>query len=607
MANDGYGNFGALQIIPSSNDGVVKLADLDQDGDFDIITSDPFGWHENLDGQGDFGAFQLIYSTMFARDYMLVVDIDGDDDMDVVNVLNESNDTNKIVYFKNYNGNFVGPETISVTENDVSAFFANDLDADGNIDIVFTTKKFPGTSGKVAWCQNLGVLSNQISGSVTFDSDNNGCVTSNLGVPNILVASFNGSASFSTFTQSDGSFLLNVNQGDLLTTLTPNLPAYHSFSPNFHTSSINDVNQSDDTAQFCVTPIGNINDLNVSIYPIDNPRPGFESVYQVVYNNIGTTTLNGTIEFSFDNVKMQFNSASESPSSQIGGLLVFSFTDLLPFESRSITIQLNVFAPPISNINDIVNTTVNVTPISNDYTPEDNVVSLSQTLVGSYDPNDITVLEGSQILLDQTDDYLHYVIRFQNTGTSEAVDVTVRNIIDTRLNWTTLQVESLSHNGRIEIADGIEASFVFENILLPSVNQNESESKGYIAYKIKPFQNVEVGEIFYNTASIFFDFNPAIITNTVSTEVIDELSVEDFETQDISIFPNPTTDVLTIKSNMPIQMLNIFDISGREIKTYNITKHTYTMELAIGDLSKGIYLLKVVSNEKTVVKKLIKN
>src|SRR5690606_4179797 len=112
-------------------------------------------------------------------------------------------------------------------------------------------------------------------------------------------------------------------------------------------------------------------------------------------------------------------------------------TDLLPFESRSINIQLNVFAPPISNINDIVNTTVNVTPISNDYTPEDNVVSLSQTLVGSYDPNDITVLEGSQILLDQTDDYLHYVIRFQNTGTSEAVDVTVRNIIDTRLNWTT--------------------------------------------------------------------------------------------------------------------------------------------------------------------------
>ena len=607
MANDGVGNYGAPQAISSTNDGVVKIADLDQDGDLDVVTSDPLGWHENIDGQGNFGEFQLIYDTIFARDFMLVVDIDGDEDMDVINVLNAGNDTNKIVYFKNYDGNFVGPETIAVTENGVSALFSEDLNEDGSIDILYTTQKFPGTSGKVAWCQNLGVLENQISGSVTFDIDNNGCDTSNIGVSNILVASFNGGASFSTFTQSDGSFLLNVNQGDLLTTLTPNLPAYHSFSPNFHTSSINDVNQSDDTAQFCVTPIGNINDLNVSIYPIDNPRPGFESVYQVVYNNIGTTTLNGTIEFSFDNVKMQFNSASESPSSQIGGLLVFSFTDLLPFESRSINIQLNVFAPPISNINDIVNTTVNVTPISNDYTPEDNVVSLSQTLVGSYDPNDITVLEGSQILLDQTDDYLHYVIRFQNTGTSEAVDVTVRNIIDTRLNWTTLQVESLSHNGRIEIADGIEASFVFENILLPSVNQNESESKGYIAYKIKPFQNVEVGEIFYNTASIFFDFNPTIITNTVSTEVIDELSVEDFETQDISIFPNPTTDVLTIKSNMPIQMLNIFDISGREIKTYNITKHTYTMELAIGDLSKGIYLLKVVSNEKTVVKKLIKN
>ena len=57
-------------------------------------------------------------------------------------------------------------------------------------------------------------------------------------------------------------------------------------------------------------------------------------------------------------------------------------------------------------------TTIN--PIENDYSEDDNIFLFNQILVGSFDPNDIQVLEGPEITEGDIDKYLHYIIRFQN-------------------------------------------------------------------------------------------------------------------------------------------------------------------------------------------------
>ncbi|WP_460218043.1 T9SS type A sorting domain-containing protein [Psychroserpens sp. MEBiC05023] len=604
MSNDGSGSFSAPQSITSTNNGAVKIADLDDDGDIDIITSDPFGWHENEDGLGTFGEFQLIDDQVFSNDDLLIADIDGDGNLDVLNSFLVSNSNYEVKFYKNYGGVFSPGSTIGFTDDRLSALFVDDLDGNGTEDVLYATDKLTNGSGKIAWFRNVGELNNQISGTVTYDADLDGCDVNDLNVSNVMVAAGNSGASFTTFTDNNGAFLLDVNQGDLITTITPNLPDYFTLSPMFHNSSFDGENDIDDMANFCITPNATTSDLNISLYPLSPPRPGFDTSYEIVYNNIGTTTLSGTVDMAFDSTKMQYVTASEAPVSQSGNTISFDFIDLLPFESRSIVVEFSVFTPPTTNINDVVNTVVSVSPMSGDITEDDNTYTLEQTVIDSYDPNDIIVLEGEQILLEQTDDYLHYIIRFQNTGTAEAINVRVTNIIDPKLEWFSLQLESLSHDGRLDIEDGIQATFTFENIMLPSVNDDEAGSNGYIAYKIKPSSGAIVGDVFSNSASIFFDFNSAIVTNTVTTEVVDALSVNEIQDQSLVLFPNPTKGIFSIKSTLLIDKLTITDVNGRLVKVFTrVNNETISVE----DLNSGIYVVKMISGEHTTVRKLIKN
>ena len=96
--------------------------------------------------------------------------------------------------------------------------------------------------------------------------------------------------------------------------------------------------------------------------------------------------------------------------------------------------------------------------------------------------------------------------------------------ISDKLDWTTFQPINSSHNYRLELVEQEEINFIFENINLPYEAIDEPGSNGHVSFKIKPKDNVQIGDIIENKAYIFFDFNAPIITNTVSTEIVDELS-----------------------------------------------------------------------------------
>ncbi len=53
--------------------------------------------------------------------------------------------------------------------------------------------------------------------------------------------------------------------------------------------------------------------------------------------------------------------------------------------------------------------------------------------------------------------------------------------------------------------------------------KNEPKSHGYIVYKIKAKQNVQIGDVIKNTAAIYFDYNLPIFTNTEMTTVVAEV------------------------------------------------------------------------------------
>ncbi|MEL6659515.1 MAG: T9SS type A sorting domain-containing protein, partial [Bacteroidota bacterium] len=225
-------------------------------------------------------------------------------------------------------------------------------------------------------------------------------------------------------------------------------------------------------------------------------------------------------------------------------------------------------------------------------------------VINSYDPNDIRVLEGEEITIEQADDYLHYIIRFQNTGTASAINIRVNNVLDDLFDWSSLQLESLSHPGRVEISDGNLVDFIFDNINLPDSTSNESASHGFIAYKIKPRENVVVGDVFSNKADIYFDFNPPIITNTATTEIVNPVSVNELSVSSLRAYPNPAATVLTIEAVEVIRSVRVYDLNGRLIQDQS--PGTGIVSLDVTGWQAGLYFVQLSSDRETRTLKFVK-
>ncbi|MBL0101355.1 MAG: hypothetical protein IPP49_16055 [Saprospiraceae bacterium] len=146
----------------------------------------------------------------------------------------------------------------------------------------------------------------------------------------------------------------------------------------------------------------------------------------------------------------------------------------------------------------------------------DNIFTLENTVVGSYDPNDKTCLQGDRVHPDMIGKYVDYLIRFENTGTYAAENVVVKDIIDTKIfDVSSLQITDASHEVYTRI-EGNKVEFIFENIQLPF---DDANNDGYIAFKIKTLPTLVLGDSLKNLADIYFDYNFPIRTNEAQTTV----------------------------------------------------------------------------------------
>jgi hypothetical protein len=157
---DGLGNFSIEQVINSNTNGPLSVyaADLDGDGDLDVISNSPADnkvfWYENLDGQGtSFDSEKIISQNLIFPFDVYAADLDNDGDMDVLAV--SSND-DKVVWFENLDGfGDFGIEQIITNETDLTrSVYAADIDNDGDMDVLSASK----IDNKIAWYRNLTPL-----------------------------------------------------------------------------------------------------------------------------------------------------------------------------------------------------------------------------------------------------------------------------------------------------------------------------------------------------------------------------------------------------------------------------------------------------------------
>jgi uncharacterized repeat protein (TIGR01451 family) len=364
------------------------------------------------------------------------------------------------------------------------------------------------------------------------------------------------------------------------------------------------------TYNFPITVTQSYNDLAVNIVPFDAPRPGFTYQERIVYTNYGNQAIaSGTVTFTNDAL-VTITANSQAGTTATANGFTYNFTNLLPFETRTITVTMQVPNIPTVTLGNLLTSTASIAPITGDVVPANNTSTCSQIIIGSYDPNDKMESHGERILHSTftANDYLNYTIRFENTGTASAINVRINDVLDSRLDENTIRMISASHNYIMDRVDN-NLTWRFDNIQLPVSVADTNIGKGYITFQLKPRAGYAVGDIIPNTASIYFDFNPPIITNTFNTEFVAQLGINDFENGDFVFYPNPVADRVTIsvKNNGSVASIAVYDILGKLIVSEKPTSAASTHTIDLSSLSKGVYLLEVTSdNNLKVVKKFVK-
>ncbi len=401
----------------------------------------------------------------------------------------------------------------------------------------------------------------------------------------------------------------NSNSYNLSYTIDSNYVASYGITTSNYSNIYVVIGIGMQTYNFPITVTQSYNDLAVNIVPINAPRPGFTYQNKIVYTNFGNqTVVDGTVTFTKDAlVTIADNSQTGTTSSANG--FTYNFTNLLPFETRTITLTMQVPNVPTVALGDLLTNTASIAPISGDVVPTNNTSTCSQIIIGSYDPNDKMESHGERILhaTFTANDYLYYTIRFENTGTASAINVRVNDVLDSRLDENTIRIISASHNYIMDRVDN-NLTWRFDDIQLPVSVANTNTGKGYITFQVKPRVGYAVGDIIPNTASIYFDFNPAIITNTFNTEFVAQLGVDEFENGDFVFYPNPVSDIVTVsvKNNGAIAAIAVYDMLGKVILSEKTTTTVSSKTFDLSTVSKGVYLLEVTSDTNLkVIKKLI--
>jgi uncharacterized delta-60 repeat protein/uncharacterized repeat protein (TIGR01451 family) len=409
-----------------------------------------------------------------------------------------------------------------------------------------------------------------------------------------------------TFTGNDGQYNLAAQDSGTVSIVVQQYWMLTTDSASYH------YNLTDSVTAYTGFDFGlqaklNIHDLAVDI-TASQPRPSMFSTFWLNYRNNGTATEQGTVSVDFCDLLTNITS-NITPDIQSGSHYEWNFDTLASGETRMVI--LHAMNPDVSYLGDTLISFSQIIPVVSDTCIVNNYDTLRQVLMGSYDPNDKTVVPAG---IDNAGYVVHgqeltYTIRFQNTGNDTAFTVIILDTLDAFLDAATFHFLASSHNVNLAMEGQQILRFTFNNILLPDSNTNESTSHGFIKFSINPKQSLADYTEVRNTAYIYFDANPPVATNTVLNTFVSPglMGLEENENTDgVIIFPNPANDLITI--NIPVAnsntSLELFTITGQLILQQNISGTTASID--ISGLQHGMYFVQLKNDNGVYVKKLIK-
>jgi fimbrial isopeptide formation D2 family protein len=277
------------------------------------------------------------------------------------------------------------------------------------------------------------------------------------------------------------------------------------------------------------------------------------------------------------------------PSSISGDTLTYSLSDLDSLQMGSLSIVVATDTNAVVGT-DVCFTTI-ITPSVPDMNPANDMLMQCFSIVNSWDPNEKSVYPLDTFAADQ---WLTYTVEFQNTGTDTAYTVVVRDTLSPYLDASSFQYIASDHKAVIQLM-GNAMTFTFPRINLVDSATNPAKSKGWIQYKVKAKSNLPLNTQVKNTAYIYFDLNPAVVTNTTVNTVAAPSGISTIaNSYAVRLYPNPNKGAFTLQTVNGQQSMNSFtitDMLGNVVMTHMITADRQAIEMPAD--AAGVYTLVV--------------
>ncbi len=341
-------------------------------------------------------------------------------------------------------------------------------------------------------------------------------------------------------------------------------------------------------------------DLRVhSLYRSGRVFPGLNHYLKIMagdmtqqyYNLNCPTNVGGQVTVNFSGpVSYSYTSGAVQPSSITGSTITYTVADFSTvdiYNDLLLTLGTNTNAV----IGDSVCVDVDIAAfVAGDNNPINNHRHYCYPVTNSYDPNMKETYPEN--VLPGYDDWFYYTIHFQNTGNASAHNISLTDTLSSYLDVSTFERINYSHNNNTSLVKNV-LQFNFEDINLPDSTSNNSGSKGFVQYRVKPKTNLTAGTVIDNRAFIYFDYNPPIITNTSHNKYLMITGIKENTTNEFAIFPNPTSGVITVTTKTKEAFINIgvYNVVGDLVFESKTQQMKTTLDFSY--LNNGVYFIKV--------------
>ena len=335
-------------------------------------------------------------------------------------------------------------------------------------------------------------------------------------------------------------------------------------------------------------------DLSVHVY-MNGAVPGFAHDEYIHVANVGPYTFtNVVLDLYYDPI-LTYSDCTIDPDLAEAGHLQWVIADMAAFSAFDVVPMFMVPADA-GLIGTVLTSDATITLDSPDSNTDNDSDQASRTITGSYDPNDKLVetstRQSASIYYLGEDTYVDYTIRFQNTGTGPAYNVYLLDTISPLLDLTTFSILAASHGHEASLDDPRVLRFDFANIMLPDSGSDMAGSQGFISFRLRPVNNLAIGQQLVNAADIYFDFNEPIRTNDAVLNVEESTGLNETEATVLVVYPNPVMDVLRIDLTSGVLRVDVLGADGRLV--YSQRAIAGTNQLDTRALIPGAYSIRVL-------------